>query len=197
MLAAVVSALLAAGCGGGQSGTSQIKNTVNAVFLSHNVSACTQSVTKHFLQSTYDKDPQKALKACEKSQIAANNAANTLSFQGINIKKDKAIATVKIFGGTLNGRTLTAVLVNDHGWKFDTLQARPALPSDAELRATIDAALNRALVTEQGYKRKQAACFVSYLQRKVSDAQLAADLNALKARQTAPDFAAAAAACKK
>jgi hypothetical protein len=174
---------------------SRVKKVVVEVFTRTDPKTCTDLVTANFLKATYDGTPETAVDACLRSQRRGGETADRLDFAAVRIEGGHAVATLRVTGGPLDGRTVVAGLVQQFGWRLDSLREAEPPPTRKQLRKTANAALRKGLIESQGFKPKRADCFVRYLKRRVSDERLAADLQALREGQTPPDFTKAARRC--
>jgi hypothetical protein len=192
-------ALLLAGCNpfSAPDEAARVKKVVTAVFTRDDPATCTDLVTANFLQATYGANPELAADACLRSQGRGGKTAQSVVFASVRIDGGHAVATLKVVGGPLDGRTVIAGLVQQYGWRLDSLRQPKPPPTPRQLRHTADMALRKGLIESQGFKPKRADCFVRYVRKHVSDAQLASDLQALHAGQTPGDFLRAARQCKR
>jgi len=196
---AVVIALALAGCSPFSSPdeTARVKQVVVAVFTRDDPATCTDRVTANFLQATYGGTPETSVNACLGSQKVGGGTAQEVTFTSVKVDGGHAVATVRVVGGPLDGRTVIVGLIQQFGWRLDSLRQPTPPPTPKQLRKTAYAALRKGLIQSQGFKPKRADCFVRYVQKHVSDAKLASDLQALHGGQTPADFAVAAKRCKR
>jgi hypothetical protein len=197
-LSALVALLGLAGCGpfSSSSEIGKVKEAVQAVLTSNDPGICSRYFTTRFLEAASKKRGFAAIAACERRQPTAGSTASSIRFLAVVIDGGHAVATFQVRGGSLDGRTARAGLVQDSGWRLDELQSSPAPPSPAKQRAIADEGLRTAFALLPRMTQKRADCVVGRLRTTASNAQLADDLKKLKAGQTPPDFLAAFAACK-
>jgi hypothetical protein len=173
----------------------KVRSVLRAVFTRNEPETCTKRVTGNFLQATYDGTPETAVDACLSSQRRGGETASQIRVTSLRIDGGHAMATVQVTGGPLDGQTVDAGLVQQFGWRLDSLRKPQPPPSPKEVRKIAEAAVRKGLIEAQGYTPRRADCFVRYLHRKVSDAALAEDLKELHAGSTPRDFAIAAKRC--
>jgi hypothetical protein len=197
--AAAVLAVVAAGCApfSSPSEADRVRSTVRTVLTSNDPAICDRMFTLRFLEAASGRRGAQALESCRVRQPRAASTASSVSFIGVTVDGGHALAKIRVRGGSLDGRTATAGLIQDNGWKLDGLHASAPPPSAREVRAITDRALRQALSRLPGLSRKSASCVVAYLRRVASNAQLADDLTELKAGRNPADFAAAIRGCKK
>ena len=197
LLATCVLAIPLAGCSPFSSPdqAARVRSVVIAVFTRDDPATCTDRVTANFLQTTYGGVPETAVNACLSSQKAGGNTAQRVDLRSVRIDGGHAAATVGVVGGPLDGRTVIVGLIQQFGWRLDSLRQPTPPPTPKQLRKTAYGALRKGLIESQGFKPKRADCFVRYLRKHVSDAQLASDLQALHGGQTPADFVVAARRC--
>lgn len=179
LLALGASAALIAGCGGSGSSEAdpaegEIRSTLDALFVDEPTKeACADLYTEAFLKEAAPKGTDDPLEYCEKSSKTAI-PSDSIEVADLEIDGPSASVTVTPAGGDEDGTVLELALVDDDGWKVDTLEG-----VEIASREAVNGAISRqiALATGKDAERqiltgKDSDCVTEYFETEVSDAEL-------------------------
>jgi hypothetical protein len=131
-LAAILAAVLVAGCGSSGSGSKsdsgsaeapKVAQTLRTAFSSRSSSVCTLLATQRFLDQVETADGAAAVRECVRNQ-ATLQLARSVTVSKIEVDGERASAHMAISGGDNDGLAADLELVKPGGrWKMDRLRA--------------------------------------------------------------------------
>jgi hypothetical protein len=123
----IVAALAIGGCSSlgqlqDESAKTDIARVITLAFTTNDPAACDLASPRFLALITHPYAGQSPLEACrEDARDSDNTDAESVSFDSIVVGERLATATFSLTGGTEDGSVVTLQMVDDNGWKLDTI----------------------------------------------------------------------------
>ena len=153
LLACSIAALALVACGGdSESDEEQITTAITTAVETTDPADCATYSTQAFLEQSEGAQGKEALESCEEDVKDTSNDPDSVTVTAVEVDGDAATAEVAFEGGGLDQQTVVVSLVDEDGWKLDSIDSFATFNRDAFV-ASIEEGFEMAELSDE-----QMAC---------------------------------------